>query len=45
MNKRKKVLKDRGSFGLGAEGEGPGVMRIIIKHHKVVLETRETNNR
>ena len=39
-------MRNRGkSRRLGAQGKSPGVMRKIINHHKVILITRNTENR
>jgi hypothetical protein len=39
-------MKKRGkSIRLRTQGKGPRVMREIIDHHKIVLITRNTDNR
>jgi hypothetical protein len=41
-----KEMKERGkSIGLRTQGKSPRIMRKIIDHHKIVLITRNTDNR
>ena len=39
------IKKDIVNFRFVAQREGPNIMSVIIKNHKVILKTRNTFNR